>query len=207
MEAIKRMGFGSSVTEGFIGLSAVALAIIGLAHISPWVLASIATIALGAAFEFETGAVAARFSALEHQAQSLPSNRSWERWGGITVGFLTGCAGIALGILALLGIHPVVLIPVAVIAYGAALIMDSGVRLLLNGMEGKHPVFSGIGYGAAASSAFEALVGLGGITLGILSIIGLSPQSLSLVALLSVGAAMLVVGSFVGGRLRFLYRS
>ena len=39
--------------------------------------------------------------------------------------FLVGAAGIVLGILALLGIHPDLLMPIAAIAYGTALVLSS----------------------------------------------------------------------------------
>jgi hypothetical protein len=76
-----------------------ALAIIGFAHIFPWMLASISTIALGAAFVFEAGAVGARFSAVAHETQASQRTETWGRWSGMTAGFLAGCAGIALRLL------------------------------------------------------------------------------------------------------------
>ena len=45
-----KFGVGNTVAEAIVGLGALALAIIGLANIYPWLLASVATIALGAAF-------------------------------------------------------------------------------------------------------------------------------------------------------------
>lgn len=213
MEAIKIPArAGTSITEGITGLAAVALAIIGLADISPWLLAAIATIALGAAFVFESGAVAARFSALEAGPRGTVSFRTWGRWGVMTAGFLAGCAGIALGILALLGIRSIILIPCSVIVYGVALIMDGGTRVRLSTLESANSPLSSMDKEvarevAAASSGIQDLVGLAGTTLGILAIIGIEPQTLTLVALLSIGAALLVVGSLVGGKMISMYRS
>ncbi|MFZ0932329.1 MAG: hypothetical protein WAN11_27265 [Syntrophobacteraceae bacterium] len=209
IQTSERMAAGTSFIEGLVGLAAVALAIIGLAHIYPWLLASISTIALGAAFVFESGAIGARFSALAQDTQG--SETASSKWSGITAGFLAGCAGIALGILALLGVEQTVLIPVATIVFGAALIMDSGIRVRLSAMESERFSLQGVGRevareAASASSGIQVLFGLGGITLGILAVIGISPQTLSLVALLGVGAAVLVVGSLVGGRMMSIYR-
>lgn len=206
-----RMGSGVSITEGVTGLATVALAIIGLADIFPWLLGAIATIALGAALVFEAGAITARFAALEPEGQGSLSLLTWGRWGTMSAGFLAGCAGIALGILAILHVDPEVLIPIAVIVYGAALIMDSGVRVRLSTLESEHAGLHGMSKqvareAAAASSGIQVLVGLGGITLGILATIGISSQTLCLVALLSIGSAILVVGSFVGGRVIGMYR-
>jgi hypothetical protein len=117
-----------------------------------------------------------------------------------------------VGILALLGVDAVVLIPIAAIVYGIALIMDSGIRARLSALEIEHSGLSSVAQevareAASASSGIQVLVGLGGITLGILAIIGISPQVLSLVALLSIGSAVLVVGSLVSSRMMGIHRS
>lgn len=53
----ERVAAGTAVVEGLTGLGAVALSIIGLANVLPMMLVAISTIALGAAFLFEAGAV------------------------------------------------------------------------------------------------------------------------------------------------------
>ena len=60
---------GGSIAEGLSGIAAVALAIIGLAHVFPLLMASIATIALGAALAFEGGAISARYAALIEESR------------------------------------------------------------------------------------------------------------------------------------------
>ncbi len=206
----EKVAAGASITEGLVGLGAVALAIIGLAHILPVLLASISTIARGAAFVFEAGTVGARFSALTPDFRGTTSSRSWSSWGTMTAGFLAGCAGIALGILALLGIDPMVLIPIAAIVFGAALVMDSGVRVRLSALECENAGYRGMSQdvareAASASAGIQVMVGLGGITLGILAIIGISPLTLSLVALLGVGCAVLVAGSLISSKMLGVY--
>ncbi len=194
-----RMGAGISIVEGIAGLVAVALAIIGLANVAPWVLASVAAIALGAAFVFESGAMAARFSALESEAQE--ESVSWLKWSTAGAEFLMGFAGIALGILALLGIDPAALVPVAIIVYGTALMVDSGIRMRLRKLETKH-----LDWRSFAFAAPQVFVGLGSITLSILALVGVAPLALILVGLLSVGTAVLITGSLVTGRSISLYR-
>ena len=111
----------------------------------------------------------------------------------MTVGFLAGCAGIALGVLSILGIVPHTLVPAAIIVYGAALVMDSGTRSSLSEMENEHFGVRGVTQEIARESAstlsgIQMLAGLGAITLGILAIIKIVPETLSLVGLLAVGA-------------------
>jgi len=50
---------------------------------------------------------------------------------------------------------------------------------------------------ASTLSGIQMLAGLGAITLGILAIIKIVPETLSLVGLLAVGAAVLMAGSLV----------
>ncbi|MDR3554000.1 MAG: hypothetical protein P4L55_04540 [Syntrophobacteraceae bacterium] len=201
------VGSGNTVAEAIVGLGALALAIIGLANIYPWLLASIATIALGAAFVFEAGDVGRRFSSLVTEEQTVRSG-SWSAWGGMTVGFLGGCAGIALGVLSILGIVPHTLVPAAVIVYGAALVMDSGTKSSLSEMENEHFGVRGVPQEIARESAstlsgIQMLAGLGAITLGILAIIKIVPETLTLVGLLAVGAAVLMAGSLVSRYVSF----
>ncbi|MDR3714192.1 MAG: hypothetical protein P4L51_15350 [Puia sp.] len=170
-------------------------------------MASIATIALGAAFVFEAGDVGRRFSSLVTEEQTVRSG-SWSAWGGMTVGFLGGCAGIALGVLSILGIVPHTLVPAAVIVYGAALVMDSGTKSSLSEMENEHFGVRGVPQEIARESAstlsgIQMLAGLGAITLGILAIIKIVPETLTLVGLLAVGAAVLMAGSLVSRYVSF----
>jgi hypothetical protein len=52
-----------------------------------------------------------------------------------------------------------------------------------------------------AASGSEALIGAGAIVLGILSLSGIAPLALVLVALLAIGASILLAGSSVAGRM------
>lgn len=201
---VSRVAVGNTVAEAIVGLGSIAVAIIGLAHVYPWLLAAIATIALGAAFVFEAGDVGRRFSSLAAEDTTLTS----ETWGGMTAGFLSGCAGIALGVLAILGIVPHTLIPIAIIVYGATLVMDSGTHSSLSELENQRFGVRGFSQqiareSASALSGIQVLVGLGAVTLGILAIINIVPETLCLVALLAVGAAVLMSGSLVSRVMSF----
>ena len=127
-KAAMDISFGEAVG----GISAIALAIIGMSGVFPGMLASVATIAVGVAFLFQGGSLAQRFKALRSQADvsaRLP------RYGGMSAVFLAGVTGIALGILSLSGVAGNALIAVAAIVYGAALIIDSGAEVRLSRME------------------------------------------------------------------------
>ena len=193
-----RMPMGGTVAEAVVGLGALAITIIGLANVYPWLLATVATIALGAAFVFEAGDVGRRYSYLASEEETVGTSQ----WGGMTAGFLAGCTGIALGVLAILAVVPHTLIPVAIIVYGAALVMDSGTQTNLSELESQRFGVRGFSQEIARESAsslsgIKVLVGLGAITLGILSIIHIAPETLCLVALLAIGAAVLMSGSLV----------
>jgi hypothetical protein len=126
--------------------------------------------------------------------------------------FLGGAAGIVLGILALLGMYPAVLLPVAAIVFGGTLLMACGTTARLNTLViERHTV----GHEAArhiagdmvsAASGVQALVGLAGIILGILGLVGMFPWTLSLVAFLCVGGAVLLSGAAVSSKMLSMLR-
>jgi hypothetical protein len=200
---------GGSMAEGISGIAAVALAIIGLAHVFPLLMASIATIALGAALAFEGGAISARYAALIEESRSKPEEVA--RWGGITALFIAGAAGIALGILSLVGLDPMILIPAAAIVFGSALLLDSGANTRLSVLEAQHSEeFMAsermIRETARSSAGVQVLVGVASIALGILALCGVNPLALSLVAVLVIASANLIAGSMISSRFAFILR-
>ncbi len=208
----EKVAAGTSFIEGITGLAAVALAIIALAGIFPYSLVAIATIVTGAAMVFEAGTISARFSYLMKETRApVEEDYSWSRWGGITSSFIAGAAGIVLGILALLRIYPMILVPVAVIGFGAGMVMDSGVRTRLSALECECFGLAGWRHdlaeeSAAASSGIQVFIGLAAITMGILALVGIAPLILSLVGLLSVGSGVLIVGTVAGTKMMGVVR-
>lgn len=130
---------------------------------------------------------------------------------------LAGFAAIVLGLLSLLGIHSAVLLAAAVIVLGCALLLASGAIARLTTLpirepfgtveqarEAEHERYHEhymVRDALYAASGSEALIGAGAIVLGILSLSGIAPMALILVALLAVGASILVAGSSVAGRM------
>lgn len=207
--SIEEVG-GGSVVESIGGVGALVLSILGLVGFIPISLASIASIAAGGALLIGGGTMASQYSHIfGGTRQSLSRNIIG---GGMAMESLGGVAGIVLGILALLGIHPLVLLGASVIVLGCALLLASGAMAKLTALPIREPAGATPGpypehthyimrdtlYAASGS---EALVGAGAIVLGILSLSGFAPVTLILVALLAVGASILLAGSAVAGRM------
>ena len=196
---------GSSVAQGVAGAGAIVLAILGLAGILPFYMAAIATIAVGAALLFQGGSLAARYSRILHET-SQGEVRASELGGGMSAQTMAGAAGVALGILALLGVLPMILMPIAVIIFGGGLLIGSGTASRLNDAVLDWRTSSDharrIAREAASSSAgAHVLVGVSVLVLGVLALLGVEPLALTLVALLGLGVSVLMSGSTMGAKM------
>jgi hypothetical protein len=127
--------------------------------------------------------------------------------GSIATLFLAGAGGIVLGVLALIGIAPGVLIAAAVITFGATLVLSSNavwqLHLLRRSTMGPASAFTGgeilASEMASGSAGIQALAGLAAIVLGILAVVGSLPATLTLIALLVMGATLVMTGSSLTG--------
>jgi hypothetical protein len=188
-------------TELILALGAVVLAIIGLVGLFPTQLAAIAVIALGVMLLSEGASIIFRAYELLAEAGAGETAAVSAVSRAITAEFLAGVAGVVLGILALVRVVPLTLMSVAVITYGAMLMVTSGgalgfdwpalgenetVRRLMHSLRGM------------AADA-QLLAGLAGVVLGILGLIGIKALTLVLVALLAMGASALLRSSALGG--------
>lgn len=177
---------GGSVTEGAGAIATIILAIIGLAGVFADIVAPVAVIVIGAVFLMEGIWLSAAIRRQNHQV----IRRTPGMANGVTAGFFAGLAGIVLGILALFRASPGttndVLMAVAVLVYGAALLVGAGVFSRLTGTADAT---------IATVNSGSLLVGMAAVVLGILAVIGLVPMTLVLVALLSLGGAALFNGS------------
>lgn len=197
---------GGSAIEGLGGIGAVVLAIIGLAGLLPAAMAAIATIVVGAGLLFEGGAIAARYNRILAMTAGKPETEKAEYGSGMTSEFVGGGAGIVLGILALIGIAPAVLLEVAVIVFGATLLLSAGstAKLASFGAYYRMPGEEHRVMREAADSSIKAaagaqvLIGIAAVVLGILALLGMQPLTLTLIGLLAVGASLLFSGSVVG---------
>jgi hypothetical protein len=200
-ETVATMEAGS-VGEAVAGAAGLVLAILGLLGILPLTLDAIAGIALGVALLLGGAALAARYSRAIPPA-ALPRARH-DISGALGFQAIAGIAAVVLGVLALLRVSPLELLGVSVIVLGAALLAVGGgmARLSrsarwLRGDAGR----SGEVDSASVAGGWEALIGVAAVVLGILALTGRAPLMLTLVAMLCVGAGLLVAGSLVASRL------
>jgi hypothetical protein len=123
--------------------------------------------------------------------------------GSWSVAFLSGIAGVVLGILALVGVTPEILVAAAVIAIGGGLLIGSGgvaqtaaFRLLAPASTER--MRSLVFESTASLGVVQAMVGLALIVLGILALTGFA-GTLLLIALLTCGTYFGVTSSAFGG--------
>lgn len=197
-----------TLAEGIAGAGAMVLAILGLVGILPLLMLYIATIAVGAALLFEGGAVSSRIRSLVgSEAKTIEMA---EIGSGMTAEFLAGAAGVALGILALLGVSPITLVSIAVIVFGGAMILGSSATARINSLSVSRFESSTARAAAqeaiVAASGVQILVGIGSVVLGILAILGIMQVTLLLIAVLILGFADIVSGGAIGGRVLSIFR-
>jgi hypothetical protein len=198
-------GYGGLV-DAIGGIATVILAIIALAGIRADALAPIAIIVFGAALLIQGGAMLSEYA---HVALPMEPTMSAEQFGGgsLSATFLVGAAGIILGVLALLGIAAQTLVAVAVIAFGAALVISSNsvrqlylMRTSTMRTMGSHTGTEFLaGEMASGSASVQLLAGLAAIVLGILAVSGVNPLTLILAALIVLGATIVLSGSTLSG--------
>lgn len=186
---------GGLMTERIGAVAAIILAILGLAGILSRDLAAIATIVIGAIM-LADGGLARQARRRLAGTGSMPVAELSN--SGVTAEFFGGFAGIVLGILAMFQPAPQTLLAVAVLVFGAALLLGGGLAAPLTWLiqsqndpyapEAQTPAF-------AAPSSGHTLVGLAALVLGILAVVGLAPLTLVLVGLLALGASGLFAGS------------
>jgi hypothetical protein len=201
-ETKTREAAGGSFLEAIAGVGAVVLAILGLAGVFPVTLASIATIALGAALMLEGGSIASRlYASMSREQADVPSDLI----GGLGAESVAGIAALALGVLALIGVDTFVLLQIAMIVIGAGLLFGSSATWRVNYPRlGGYEKSDTAGYLAReavhSAAGAHALVGVAVVVLGILALMGTAPLTLTLVSILCVGAVVVLSGAAIGGR-------
>lgn len=197
---------GGSTAEAIGGIGGLILAILGLAGVLSLVLAEVATIAIGGSMLVEGGIIGARIRKLLSEVGGGTVTTA-EVGGGMSVELLGGLAGIVLGILALLGIVPTMLMSAAVVVFGGTLLLSAGVTARLNSLAFQtagtmHETAKRIASEAVtAASGVQVLLGLGTITLGIIALVGVAPLTLVLVGLLVSGSAVTISGTALASRM------
>ena len=200
---------GGSVLEAFGGAAAIGLAIIGLSQLAPYLVVSLAAIALGAALMVESGLMMAGYSTAVLTSRH-PEFAEADLGGGVGLRAIAGLSVVVLGVLGTLGLFPVVLTAVSAIVLGTALIFSTGlaaevrwVRIEISeGVEA--PMEGATRVGVSATTGMQMLAGLAAIVLGIIALAGYSPLVLTLIALLAIGGSILFTGGAVSARMAML---
>jgi hypothetical protein len=203
---------GGSIAEAIGGIAAVILAIIGLANVWSGILAGITAIVLGGALLFQGGAIMLRFSRMLSEEAPGTGENSEAELGGTSAEVIGGLAGIVLAILALVNVVPYVLLPVAAIVYGGTMMLACGTNAGLSS-------FSSERFGARnvmarrlaadmlmGTNGLQVMVGIAAVVLGIIGVVGFYSVTLSLVAYLCVGVAVLASGTALTSKMLTLLR-
>jgi hypothetical protein len=164
---------------------------------------AIATIVFGAALLIQGGTMLSEYSHIIFPTEATSASMEHFGGGSLSAVFLVGAAGIILGVLALLGIAPGALTAIAVIAFGSALVLSSNSVRNLYLLKAPASKMAGpqiasefvAGEMTASSAGVQTLAGLTAIILGILAVAGHNPAILTLVALLVLGATVVLTGS------------
>jgi len=185
---------GGSTLELIGGAGAVVLAVLALAGYMPVFLTSLACIAIGGALVAHGASVAARWN--DTIGRVGTGIERAEVAGGLSSEVLGGLAGITLGVLALVGMRPMLVLPIAAIVLGCSVLFGALAEPPIARFARNLRTGEGTFRGVAASSATMALAGIGAVVLGILALLRVgSPLVLSTVAMLAVGGAL----AFSGG--------
>lgn len=190
---------GNAMFQTIGGATAVVLSILGLANLYPEYMVAVSTIAIGGVLAMQGAALGSRYT--RFVAETGTRHGASEIGTGLTAEFIAGSAAVALGILSLLGLDPKVLTPVAVIVLGSGMLIGAGVpgriaHLAAGSQHSEH--FAGEALMAGAGA--EVLVGGAAVVLGIIALVGAIPITLTLVALLAMGAATLMTGMALAGK-------
>jgi hypothetical protein len=192
---------GGSSLEAIGGGAAVVLSIIGLANFLPFYMAAISVIAIGGALMAHGGAMAARW---RDEVRRIHGGRVTEAElaGGVGSEVFGGAAGVALGIIALAGVIPTVLLPIAVIVLGGSILFGGTSQLPIADYGTDYDARAArLGREAVqASGGVMVMAGVGAVVLGILGVLRVGPQPiLTLVATLGIGGALLLGGGALTG--------
>jgi hypothetical protein len=195
---------GATAIQSFIATGAAALAVIGLIGIAPLQMAAIATLAVGAILVAEGAGITTRYQTLLHALNGSRYEVA-EAGGGATPQTLAGAGGVALAVLALVGVAPIPLLASAALVYGGGILLGSAAQAQLETIAARagEQAESGTSRRAlTAGAGSRVLVAATAGVLGILVLIGTAPATtLILVAMLVIAGTTLLASSAVGSRL------
>jgi hypothetical protein len=193
------------------GLATVVLAIVGLAGVHQPLLVAVAIIVFGVALMIQGGAMLSEYAGFMFPSGARAPFVGHFGGSNLSSVFLAGGAGIIFGILALLHIEAAGLTAIALIVFGAALVLSSNAVWNLYMLKhaamtsGETEPMSGgevlASQMASGSAGIQAVAGIAAVVLGVLALAGTGVDSivLILVALLIVGITIVLSGSTWSG--------
>lgn len=192
---------GGSTLETLGGLAAVVLSVVGFQQ-QPIQMCAVATIAIGFALLSQGASLMARWRQTLRKLEHSKLERN-ELVEGVSTEVFGGTVGIVLGVLALFGVKPDVMLPVAAIVFGGSLLLGGAAQpdLVYLAPE-RNPRYARATFAAIqASGGIMVLVGVASAVLGILALLDVGPAiQLTLVAMLGIGFALVLAGSALTAR-------
>lgn len=197
-----------TVIEAIGGTAAIILAIMGLTKWAPLSMAAVSAIVLGGALFLQGLLVAAEYQEILSSFEGGPYA---EFGGGLGAESVAGAAAVVLGILALLDIDAQTLLGIAALVLGAGLALSSGVTSRLSAVKleiakGTEAVRTEARHAVLDASITQMVLGIVTGVLGLLSLTGISPLSLTLIAMLAAGVSTLYSGGALAGRMFSMFK-
>jgi len=177
-----------SAFELFGGI-AIVVAIIGLSGYGMTTMAALATTAVGFALLAQGATIAARWQRAAHIADSERTEAL-----GISTELFGGLCGITLGVIAMFDTMPRVLLPVASMVLGAALLLGGPAQPTLadDGGRSRGRVTRDL---VRSSSGVMVMAGLAALVLGLVAMVAGGPIiTLTAISMLVLGAALVLCG-------------
>jgi hypothetical protein len=189
---------GMTIDETVGGLALIALGIVALARIYPGLIDSVNVVVAGVALLFMTISLSGELA----RVYSTPSRDlvETEFGSGLSAGVMAGIAGIVLGILGILDIAQPTLISVAVIVFGAAVLLDFAMMAQTRSIRSAAITSAEsprVARAPAGSTMASIFVGVGLVTLGIIAVVGTRPDILVAVSLLGLGGYLFLKGTAI----------
>lgn len=183
--------------ELFAATLALVLAVLGLAGLAPVQMAAMGLIGVGFALLAQGGTLATRWRTATH----IPATERTERVG-IGTEMVGGFAGIVIGVLAVIGVSPLVLLPAGALVLGASLLLGGPAQPALAEDDARSDRRWHVTRDAVrASGGVMVMAGVAALVLGILAFAGGPVVTLSLVAVLCVAAGLITAGGALIARI------
>lgn len=202
---IHLIAFVRSIVGSAGGLAVIIFCILGLVHIAPNAMVSIAALIVGVTLLLQALMISIEYSNFSGYLFDAAVDQN-ELIGGISIELLAAAATIILGVTALMSSNTNTMVAIAILINGAAFVIDSSAITRLNSLKmtnlGMNPVTQRIVEEKISTAmAMPVLIGIAAIVLGVLSLVGYASLNLNLIALFSLASCSLLMGSAITGRM------